>query len=260
MQQANAARPGVVASPRTGWTALPRAVARDVVWSFRAPRTWLAGVTANLLLATAWLAALPITGRHRGDWVVIFGSFYAEFILADVTTTNVLGPDQARVNRSIAEGHGVARILLIKNLALMIIVGVPILALTALFTIRSEGAYRLSLTLPGVAFPILTWLGVGDIVSVLLPVRTLPVRWRWRRRRDLRFNAVWAGHLALPYLLLYVVDPLMAVPGMIGAVFGRDVDLLDLHGAVLAAAGLLFWAAGLATASMIGRRHPIRFR
>lgn len=94
-----------------------------------------------------------------------------------------------------------------KNVALLVIVGAPTLALTGVLTAMNEGLSRLAVTLPDVALPILAWLGVGNLVSVVLPVVIVPVRQRWTQRRDLRGTTRWPIHLALPYGLYYLVAP-----------------------------------------------------
>jgi hypothetical protein len=65
----------------------------------------------------------------------------------------------------------------------------------------------LAVTIPNVAVPIVSWLGVGNLVSVLLPVRGKPLIHRWEQRRDRRATATWIAHLVLPYALYYVADP-----------------------------------------------------
>ena len=52
------------------------AVGAEIRWAFKAPRTWLWGVVANLLLAAGWLLVQPLTphGRHH-DWVILIGTY-----------------------------------------------------------------------------------------------------------------------------------------------------------------------------------------
>lgn len=138
---------------------LARAVLSGLRWSFTPPWNWLSGVAFNLGLSLAYLVIVPLTGRPHRDWAILVGTYFAVFILADVTTTNVLGADHLRVRRSLDRRTSLARILLIKNITLMLLVGVPTLIATAAITVHSESAYRLDLTLPGVLYPVLTWLG-----------------------------------------------------------------------------------------------------
>ncbi len=237
---------------------LPRRVLTEVRWSFTWPCTWLAGVFVNLGLSLAWLALVPLRGRQYGDWVILLGSYFAEFILADVTTTNVLGLDATRVRASLASGVSVRRLLASKNWALLVIVGLPTLAMTALLTLRSELPYRLVLTLPGVALPILTWLGVGNVVSVVLPVAVRSLRTRWQQRRDWRSTLLWLGHLGLPYLLLYGVDPIEHAGGAGYRLLPAAWDSAELEGSVLLATGLLFWGLGTWLATRLVSRYGLR--
>ncbi|MCW2525027.1 MAG: hypothetical protein JWO63_3362 [Frankiales bacterium] len=239
---------------------MPRDVLEEIRWSFTLPMIWLQGVGANLVLSFLWLLWAPLTGRPREDWVVVVGSYFATFVLADVTTTNVLGPDAQRVVSSLDQGQSTLRILLRKNAALLVIVGLPTLVATAILTVTSEDSYRLAVTLPGVAFPIFTWLGVGNIVSVLLPVRSRPLRERWARREDRRSTFWWLFHLGLPYLLWYGVNPLGAAPRAILRSLARASRTDEVRGLVLTTTGVAIWLFGTAVAAWLVRVRGLRLR
>src|SRR6476660_2729148 len=82
--------------------ALPSAVVAEVRWAFTPPRSWLSGVAANLVLALVWLLAQPLHLPRHHDWVILIGTYFSSFILADVTTTNMLGADHIRVAQGVA--------------------------------------------------------------------------------------------------------------------------------------------------------------
>ncbi|MGI8666219.1 MAG: hypothetical protein ACR2N4_09340 [Jatrophihabitans sp.] len=237
-----------------------RRVLAEVRWSFIWPCSWLLGVWLNLALSLLWLVWVPLRGGSHGDWVILVGTYFAVSILADVTTTNVLGLDAVRVRASLARGVPVRRLLLTKNYALLVIVGLPTLLLTAVLTLRSEHPYRLVLTLPGVALPILAWLGVGNVVSVLLPVATRPIRRRWQQRRELLVTGRWLSHLAVPYALLYAVDPVGDTPHAIFRTLPRGWRNPQVHGLVVTMTGLLIWLAGTLAASWLVRRRGLPLR
>ena len=66
----------------------------EIRWAFAAPRAWLSGVAVNLTLALAWLVVQPVQHDGQRDWVVLIATYFSSFILADVTTTNMLGVDR----------------------------------------------------------------------------------------------------------------------------------------------------------------------
>ena len=213
---------------------LPLAVVAEIRWAFTPPRTWLMGVLANIIFALVWLLVQPLTpvGHHHPDWVILVGTYFSSWVLADVTTTNFLGADHYRIIRGLSDGVPFWRILLIKNLALVAIVGLPTLAAAMALTLWLETPARLGVTIPTVAVPIVSWLGVGNVISVVHPVSVEPLIRRWRRRRDLRSTRGWLLALTLPYALYYVADPMSGVvehrvlwqqlPALIWPVFGRD--------------------------------------
>lgn len=231
----------------------------EVRWSFRPPWTWLSGVAVNLVLSLLYLAYDPITGQPHRDWAILVGSYFAVFILADVTTTNVLGADSRRVRDGLSSGVSLRRILVSKNLALLLIVGLPTLIATAAITLGSEAGYRLVLTLPGVAFPILTWLGVGNVVSVLLPVAAIPLRQRWLRRREIRPTVRWLFHLGLPYLLLLAVDPVGELPRFLIHELPFVGHTAPGRGFLLCVAGLILYVLGTGLALALSRVRRVQF-
>lgn len=240
------------------------AVIAEIRWSFTRPRTWLMGVVANVLFAGGWLLVQPLTlGRHH-DWVILVGTYFSSWVLADVTTTNFLGADHYRILRGLSDGVPFWRILLIKNLALLAIVGLPTLAAAVALTLWLETPARLGITMPTVAVPIVSWLGVGNFISVLHPVSVEPLIRRWRQRGDLRRTRSWVLALTLPYALYYVADPMNGVehrvlwqqaPALFWPVFGRDTKSF-VHLAIAASV----WVAGSIAAVYWVRRRGLQIR
>lgn len=241
------------------------AVRAEVRWAFRPPRTWLTGVVANTIFAAGWLLVQPLTtGRHHTDWVILVGTYFSSWVLADVTTTNLLGADHYRVRQALSGGVPFWRILVIKNLALLAIVGLPTLAAAMVLTLWLETPARLAITIPTVAVPIVSWLGVGNLISVLHPVGVEPMIRRWRRRADRRRTGGWLLALTLPYALYYVADPMNGVehrvlwtqvPALIWPVFGRDTKSF-VHLAI--AAGV--WIAGTVAAVLWVRKRGLQIK
>jgi hypothetical protein len=240
---------------------LPSAVVAEVRWAFTPPRSWLAGVAANLVLAVVWLLIQPLHPHRHHDWVILIGTYLSSFILADVTTTNLLGVDHIRVRKALSEGVPLWRVLVVKNLALVVIIGIPTLVAAMVMTLWLESPARLVVTIPSVAVPIVSWLGVGNLVSVLLPVGEEPLIRRWERRRNIRATLRWITVLALPYALYYVADPTggvehkffwRQVPRAIGPIFGRESRSF-VHVGIAAGVWIVATAVAVLFASRGGR-------
>ena len=120
------------------------------------------------------------------------------------------------------------------------------------------------MTIPTVAVPIVSWLGVGNLISVVHPVSVEPLIRRWRRRGDHRRTGVWVLALTLPYALYYVADPMggvehrvlwTQVPKLIWPVFGRDTK-----GFVHLAIATGVWIAGTVAAVLWVRKRGLQIR
>ncbi len=224
------------------------------------------GVVANLFLAAAWLLIQPLNfGSHRHhNWAVLVGVYFSSWILADVTTTNFLGADHYRVRQALSSGVPIWRILVLKNLALLVIVGLPTLVTAMALTLWLQTPGQLAITIPTVAVPLVSWLGLGNLISVLHPVSAEPLIRRWRRRRDGYRTGSWLLALTLPYALYYIADLMAGVehrvlwqqlPTLIWPIFGRDTKSF-VHRAT--AVGV--WAAGTVAAMWWVRRRGLQIR
>ncbi|MDQ2722412.1 MAG: hypothetical protein M3Y19_03770 [Actinomycetota bacterium] len=256
-------RPADLGVQSARWPLPARALHRtaaELRWAFTPPWTWLLGVGINLVLSLLWLAWQPVDHTAHRDWVVLVGTYFASFILADVTTTNILGADPVRVRANLAQAIPIREQLLAKNGALLVIVGLPTLLLTAALTATLETPQRLAITLPDVALPIFAWLGVGNLVSVLLPVAVVPLHRRWQHRRDRRATMRWLWHLLLPYALWYAVDPVDQAPrALLGPQLNHSLGP-DVRSLLHALVGLLIWLIGTWLAGVVVRHRGLRLR
>jgi hypothetical protein len=131
-------------------------------------------------------------------------------------------------------------------------------------TLWLERPSRLGVTIPNVAVPIVSWLGVGNVISVLLPVTAAPLIRRWRQRRDRLRTGAWLLALVLPYALYYVADPMdgmghrvlwRQLPASIGPVLGRDTKSFVHLGIAFSV-----WIAGTVAAELWVRKRGLRIR
>lgn len=183
---------------------------------------WLQGVAFNALLAAGYLLLWPLTTSEQYDIVSLFTVYFATFIMADVTTTNVFGHDILRTVRALEAGRSFASLIAVKNLVQVMVVVIPMSLITFGVTCWVEGADDLALTVPRVLYPMLLWLGIGNLLSVLAPALPAPLAWRIGTLR--RGWPGWRLHratllaYAMPYLLYYLTAA-SDLPGNLNALF-----------------------------------------
>lgn len=98
---------------------MPQLGARLRPWT----RSRFTGLILNATLALAYLTVSPITTEPHRDLAILVGSYFAAFVLADVTTTNALGADAQRVRAQLAGGTPLHRVLARNNLMLFLVAG-----------------------------------------------------------------------------------------------------------------------------------------
>jgi hypothetical protein len=224
-------------------------VLAEVVATYGRRRARLLGLALNLLLAVGWIAwshwhpSRPevFAAAHVGVLVVVW-------MMADVVNTNQLGADGDEVHALLDAGHGVARILAVRNLALAAVIVPVALGVTyaaQLLATRAPDLGRASLADVGAVF---CWLGVGSVLSVLLPYRPLP----WRARLALPRTWVrWTACVAAPWVAVLGLEPALRVAD-------RAVGLLGGVGPLVV--GMACWLLGLAGAAALARRHARTLR
>ena len=109
------------------------------------------------------------------------------------------------------------------------------------------------------AFPILTWLGVGNLVSVLLPVSPARLRQRWERRREWRHTARWVVAISIPYALCVAIGPVGRVPRIIQQSLNITSNETAVRGFIVLLTGIAFWAIGTAAGLTVVRHRGLRF-
>ena len=107
-------------------------------------------------------------------------------------------------------------------------------------------------------YPVLIWLGVGNLVSVLLPYWPVPLVTRWRERRAGPAPSRWLVCLGLPYALCVAVDPMSKLPRYVTRVLHLGPSHA-LHAVELLALGLLVWSVFTAVALVVAHRRGVPF-
>ena len=231
----------------------------ELHWTFSGRKGWLLGMLFNLLVAIVVIGYQRYDPHVSGDIKIAnIGIAVVVYVLAGTLATNQLGADAERVINSVERGDRVSRILAIKNVSLAVML-IPVALLVSVVVRILVDRWRL---MPNTALydiaGVFVWLGLGNLISVMLPYRPislrarLKARWTWLR---------WGLRQAVPYVLYYLGAPLLltfpAVIIHVLKVFGRRDSLW--YPLVSLATALVGWQVGLWLASVWAERHRRRF-
>lgn len=162
---------------------------------------WLQSVIVNLALSLFYLIfRQPDLGGHY-DTVVLYCVYFATFMLADVTTTNIFGLDIPRTTQALRNNQSFLHILLRKNAVQFTVIVLPVLTLTAGWTEYLYHESQMVRTIPGVLYPMLLFMAIGNVISVVFPVLQAPIRWHVQSWRLWQAQAPLLISYALPFLI-----------------------------------------------------------
>lgn len=231
----------------------------ELQWTFSGRKGWLLGMGFNLLVALVVIGYQRYDPHVSGDIrIANIGIAVVVYVLAGTLATNQLGADADRVINSVERGDRVSRILALKNVSLALLM-VPVALLVSVIVRILVDRWRL---LPNTVMydiaAVFVWLGLGNLVSVVLPYRPISLRARLKARSTwLR----WGVRQAVPYVLYYLGAPLLlTLPAVIlhlQETFGRRDSVW--YPIVTLANSLVAWLVCLGLASVWADRHRPRF-
>ena len=200
-------RDSIATEPRLG---LIGDVVDELRWTFSGRKGWLFGIGGNLVLALGYVGYNHYDPSHVDDIrIANIGVAVVVWVLSGVLSTNQLGSDGDRVRASLQRGDSVARILAIKNLALALMLGPFAIAISVIVRIPIERWRLLPHAMMMDVGAVFFWMGVGSVVSVLLPFRPISLRDRLKARHTW---PRWAVCLAVPYAVFFLVVPVLHLP------------------------------------------------
>ncbi len=136
------------------------------------PRSILLRIVITVAIGLALVAAYHLTGMKRYDLSGLTLYLFS-VVVGSVVCTNSLCFEAERVRAALAGGQRVWRILVVQNLAMAILItvaGLPVVA--ALTWTRDANPVALVDQLVTMVF---IWLGVGNVLSVIYPLRHEPM-------------------------------------------------------------------------------------
>lgn len=154
-------------------------------------------------------------------------------VIGGVVCTNSLAWDARRVRSSMSRGRRLGRLLISKNLALFLIVGTLGLTISVLLALISGSTDVLVSALGELVTMMLVWLGVGNVLSVVSPLRVEPLKARFA-------DGTWKPFL-LSFASSYVIG--LGVNGVLTwKVWAKRSMAEELGGAWVPVVGLVFSA------------------
>jgi hypothetical protein len=231
----------------------------ELRWTLAGRKGWLLGMAANLALAIIVVGYQHYDPHVSGDIKIAnIGVAVVVYVLAGTLATNQLGADADRALNSLERGDSVPRILALKNVALAVLL-VPVALLVSLIVRIMVDRWRLMAnTALFDTAAVFVWLGLGNIISVMLPYRPISLRARLKARKTWKR---WAVRQAVPYALYYLgVPALLMLPTVLAhqlKLFGHQrllyYPLLALGNSLVA------WLFGLWLATAWTARQRSRF-
>lgn len=153
------------------------------VWAGK-PRSILARLVITLGISVSLAAGFHFSGWSKYDDVSRLTLYLFSAVVGSVVCTNALCFEAERVRAQLSAGERLWRILVVKNLAMAALVTVAALPVVVFLTV-ADGANPVAL-IDQLITMVFIWLGVGNVLSVVYPLRHEPVSARladgtWKR-------------------------------------------------------------------------------
>ncbi|MEK6439210.1 hypothetical protein [Pseudonocardia sp. T1-2H] len=169
----------------------------------RKPRSVVKSLAISLALGLLYLGFIRVFEWDRDQrWLPYLGLWAISVVMGGAVCLNAMSFDAMRVRAALDGGARLWHLLVIKNLALICLVAPLGFLLSGLLAWRAGdlGAFFKACALM-ICFIVL-WLGVGNVLSVVLPIRDEPVR----NRRQSGSLKQFLIAFALSYVIGYLVN------------------------------------------------------
>jgi hypothetical protein len=194
----------------------------------RRPHTAVRSLAVSLALGLLYLGFLRVFEWDRDQrWLPYLGLWVISVMMGGAVCINAMCFDALRVRAALEGGARLWHLLVVKNLAIAALVAPVGFLLSGLLAWRAGevGAFGKACVL--VVCFVLLWLGVGNVLSVLLPVRDEPIRRRRRSGTLTQFAIAFVVAYAVGYLVnLMLLWRILAAQGLAARLGGELIPLL----------------------------------
>lgn len=142
------------------------------------PRSILLRLVITLAISLSLVVFYHFTGLTRYDDAGRLTLYLFSAVVGSVVCTNALCFEAQRVRAELSSGERLWRILIAKNLAMVVMVTVAALPVIVFLTV-ADGGNPVAL-IDQLVTMVFIWLGVGNVLSVVYPLRHEPISARLR--------------------------------------------------------------------------------
>ena len=164
----------------------------------RRPRSILIKLAIGLGLGLAYLVfILLMQWEDKSEILPYLAPYALSGVIGGVVCTNALSWDAGRVRAELTGGRRLWHVLISKNVTMFLLVGAVGLVLCLLLAWQADDYGALVKALGELVTMMLLWLGIGNVLSVLSPLRVEPLKERFK-------DGTWKPFL-LSFAISYVV-------------------------------------------------------
>ena len=183
--------------------ALANGVRGEIVYMLtRKPRSIITSLAIGLALGLLYLGVIRVFQWDRAQaWLPYLGLWAISVVMGGAVCLNAMSFDAMRVRAALDSGARLWHLLVVKNLALVCLVAPVGFLLSGLLAWRAGNLDAFFKACALMISFIVLWLGVGNVLSVIVPIRDEPIL---RRRKDgtlKQFAIVFAVSYAIGYLV-----------------------------------------------------------
>ncbi|MBO0850410.1 MAG: hypothetical protein J2P20_13165, partial [Pseudonocardia sp.] len=168
----------------------------------RKPRSVVKNLAISLAMGLLYLGFIRVfqwdTKQHLLPYL---GLFAISVVMGGAVCVNAMSFDAMRVRAALDSGARLWQLLVVKNAALVVLVAPVGFLLSALLAWRAGNLSALFIACALTVCMILLWLGVGNVLSVSLPIRDEPLRNRPRSGSLKQFVVAFSVSYAIGYLV-----------------------------------------------------------
>ena len=168
----------------------------------RKPRGTLKSLAIALALGLLYLGWIRIAQwDQKSTFLPYLGLWVIGVVMGGGVCINAMSFDAMRVRAALDSGERLWHLLVIKNLTLLCLVAPIGFILCALLAWRAGDIYAFYKACALTICMILLWLGVGNVLSIVLPSRDEPIRQRKQSGSLKQFSIAFVVSYAIGYLV-----------------------------------------------------------